>query len=570
MAPFSLSCRLPSDVPALVLFCLLAGCGAGGASEEDSVPVGSSASFPSLLWSGEKALAPGWSQVVTAMEASPVADPVSNPGEAAQVVLTLAAGDWRCDSMVEGLSGGTRWLETGASCPGGGSRAFNWDLRDGEGQVVSPGVYTQVVRVRRGVQPVATIQTPIHVLRLGVTQLGVSAAEDGISQEVPLVYHRTNGERRNYYTVPGDLAEWSLPAPRAGESELDAALGVPREVTPPWEDLETPPVDEEGVPLESGINLPSALVAGSLVSLRAKAGHTALGLDGVVDAGLASSPVPLRLAATGYSPSEPLGEDGEGVLVSLETPAPLVGRYPVSLGIWFEWQDGKGEWRKVGGVMAIPLVIYGMVGPSTVGEGAPGGGGAYDAWVEVVDQATGWVGGITRDPAEVAALLQRGVLYDTELRYDTASGASFYYDWSGPRFDLSAFLRRENGSVVNCSDCAGILATYANMMGCNLDYLTIESDFDLNFIRAIGVEEFTEYPFGEPWGGGFSYHAVVTPDDAETILDATLALDGDEDPLSAPHIEAPPDGVDGDYYLWALSSEWDQIDYYADSRALPR
>ena len=70
-------------------------------------------------------------------------------------------------------------------------------------------------------------------------------------------------------------------------------------------------------------------------------------------------------------------------------------------------------------------------------------------------------------------------------------------------------------------------------------------------------------PFGKPWGCGFSYHAVTTLDDAATIWDATLALDGDKDPTSAPSTELMVHGIPGADYLYRLSPDdtyFDNID----------
>ena len=50
-------------------------------------------------------------------------------------------------------------------------------------------------------------------------------------------------------------------------------------------------------------------------------------------------------------------------------------------------------------------------------------------------------------------------------------------------------------------------------------------------------------------GCGFSYHAVTTPDDADTIYDATLALDGDGDPSGYPAEELLVQAISGDEYL---------------------
>ena len=109
---------------------------------------------------------------------------------------------------------------------------------------------------------------------------------------------------------------------------------------------------------------------------------------------------------------------------------------------------------------------------------------------------------------------------------------------------------------MNCSDCAGILNAYANMLGADLFYAHIFSSFNLNYIEAIGYPDFTHCPFG-PGGCGFSYHAVTTLDDAATIWDATLALDGDKDPTSSPSSELRVHGVAGDEYLTRLSPDDD-------------
>ena len=139
------------------------------------------------------------------------------------------------------------------------------------------------------------------------------------------------------------------------------------------------------------------------------------------------------------------------------------------------------------------------------------------------------------------------------LSYDTQWGASAYteYDWNtydNAHFDLTAFLARSRGSVVNCTDCASILEAHANMLGAVLSYTIITPSFDLNYILAIGGDEYTHCPFGGS-SCGFSYHAVTTPDDGNTIYDATLALDGDDDPGSAPNEVLMVEAIDGDEYL---------------------
>ena len=63
--------------------------------------------------------------------------------------------------------------------------------------------------------------------------------------------------------------------------------------------------------------------------------------------------------------------------------------------------------------------------------------------------------------------------------------------------------------------------------------------------------------FGSPFESGrfsFSYHAVTTPDEALTINDATLAVDGDSDPTAAPHSRRLVQDLTGEDYLTRLSS----------------
>jgi hypothetical protein len=84
----------------------------------------------------------------------------------------------------------------------------------------------------------------------------------------------------------------------------------------------------------------------------------------------------------------------------------------------------------------------------------------------------------------------------------------------------------------------------------------------LNYIQAIGAPEFTETPF-VGGRGGFRYHAV-TGSPAGTIYDATLALDGDGEPETAPFALWLVQGIVPEDYVHALSSEWRDVGMYHD------
>jgi hypothetical protein len=170
-------------------------------------------------------------------------------------------------------------------------------------------------------------------------------------------------------------------------------------------------------------------------------------------------------------------------------------------------------------------------------------------WTEVLDHACAWASW-TADPDEAAGAVTRSVygLGPTLITYDCPGGGSSQY--SGGVFACTQFLDRlrgglGNGIYVNCSDCATISSTFANILGCDLWQSRMGSGFfHLNDILAIGSSVWQPACHGSPgWHDGFSYHEVAwkagcTADDA--IFDACLQVDGDPDPTTAPHTALQP------------------------------
>ena len=204
----------------------------------------------------------------------------------------------------------------------------------------------------------------------------------------------------------------------------------------------------------------------------------------------------------------------------------------------------------------IPLRMYAVYGPPTFGDRT--GEVPYLPWVGVIDPALRAMDGVEPDREAVLDAHVDHIYTDLDIAYDTRWGASAYlsysgYGYEGAAMNLSGFLSRSRGDIVNCSDCSGILMAFANMLGLDLDYAIIRPSFNLNYIQAIGYDEFTHCPFGS-YSCGFSYHAVTTTDmdEASSIWDATLALDGDDDPSSEPNEVMMVHGVSGDEYLERL------------------
>jgi len=218
--------------------------------------------------------------------------------------------------------------------------------------------------------------------------------------------------------------------------------------------------------------------------------------------------------------------------------------------------DGK-EGMVVVGEQVLPMRFFRVLGEPSFGFEGP----KYSPWAAPTFELLQYIDGTPAQHDQVANAVVDYVYYQLGLVYDIERGASAYSEYSGwgyedPHFYFTEFLDREWGNIINCTDAGNLTTTYANMIGAELRHLIILSGFDLKEIKGIGLDYFTSCPFG-PGGCGFSYHAVTTNDSGGTIWDATLLLDGDDEPGSAPHEEMPVFAVDGAEYLYRLSHDDD-------------
>jgi hypothetical protein len=155
-------------------------------------------------------------------------------------------------------------------------------------------------------------------------------------------------------------------------------------------------------------------------------------------------------------------------------------------------------------------------------------------WTDALDIACVWAAGATsRDAA--AALVTARYNGCGRVSYDTVSGATFYGFFD---YNLSQMISRLNGGVglggkVNCTDSANTVSTFANLIGCDLWQSRMASSFALNPMIAIGYAT-----WAIPFSGSFSYHEVAWKGactTADNVFDGCLKVDGDADPVNAPH-----------------------------------
>jgi hypothetical protein len=183
-------------------------------------------------------------------------------------------------------------------------------------------------------------------------------------------------------------------------------------------------------------------------------------------------------------------------------------------------------------------------------------------WTDVLEVACGWAAGATSQRTAIERITRAmNALGGPLFEYDCpGGGASHYVTPATNYFDCSAFLERLDGGIgrgrlINCVDCATIVSTFANCVGCDLSQSRMGMNppfFLCNPILAIGSSNW-ETPCGLP---GFFFHEVAWSGDctaADQVSDACLEVDEDDNPCISPHSPLLPTSElfgqsgDGDY-----------------------
>lgn len=150
-------------------------------------------------------------------------------------------------------------------------------------------------------------------------------------------------------------------------------------------------------------------------------------------------------------------------------------------------------------------------------------------WTAVLEYACCWAA-TAQNPTDAATRITRRVYQlgkDGIARYFKKSQ---YTHAHADVFKCAAFLfDLKLGTLkLNCTDCATIVSTFANILGSELWQSEMVGSFDYNPILRIGESEWRQSNFG--------YHAVAWEEDCNVhndVFDACLQIDGDEDPTTA-------------------------------------
>lgn len=473
----------------------------GGTPNPDDTAAGSDSDSPD-----------GPATVTVALSGTSVFDPVL--GSDAAWTVNVTEGALVRAEVLDGSGAVLRTLADGTATVS----ALTWDGTDSTGARVSPGYFT--LSVSGALDGYTSGEAELTV---GMVRLGLSAGTLGGEDRIPLLWHRGTGTggggggAGRYYVQEKDEPTFTL---SALVDEAGAAVAIPS----PWDDLDAAPSDL------TDQNMPAAFPWDATPTLTLTPGGQVSG-------------VPVTASVEGWTAVEAQVTDG-GELIFERATALAEGPRVVEETLTVVYSSGDQEIAR----QEIPLRVYALLGPPTFDDTES----PYYPWVAAVDPALRAIDGVAPTEEAVISGLVDYIFNDLGLSYDTRYGASVYmsygWSWDTARFNMTGFLARSAGSVVNCSDCSGILTAYANMLGAYLGQSIIEPSFALNYILAIGGDEFTHCPFGE-YSCGFSYHAVTSPDSSDTIYDATLALDGDDDPGSAPNEVLMVQEISGEEYM---------------------
>lgn len=518
----------------------------------------------SITIGGERDALPAQGDLVA--DAVPrVVDPKLDGG-APTFAFHLEPGGSSLSAVAELRSGGTPivTLWSGTLVPGAPPTQVVWDGRDALGERCDTGAYT--LHVAATGQP--PLELPVDVVRLGVSEIEAQESAAG-NDEWQMVYFKKGG-LYDYFATP-EIHEYLCVADGIEGSDLDLNDAEPRPV-PAVHDATDTAVMEGANYEDDAYNYPLAYLRGASPRLELTFGATATSAEGsVMGAGYPVAGYDLRAvvqpsggSAVATGPITP----GGTATVDLDPLPDELGRTDLELEVsWQVAPEGTSQWSDVPGATTIPLRVYTLLAEPNFAAGTSGT--RYGPWVEVAEYLCTWkavLGLPSGDEQEVTALHVKGffgqngglteaiegVLYDCgPLGGD--GGATHYFSFGNWRMDLtSLFDGHANGIYVNCSDNMGATTTMLAMMGVDGMRPVRLGNMSLRAIWGIGAPGYTT----NLWGGGnhsFSYHHIVTNDDAVTVSDTCMQLDEDGNADSTP-------GVPG----WNHHRTWAGVGGYND------
>ena len=421
----------------------------------------------------------------------------------------------------------------------------SWDGRDDEGRAFDPGEATiKLTAVCDGAEQ-EVAQTEAYIVRLGPSLIDLMSPE-GASGQVGLAYHKKSlievdispvGERPEYKQEPQGVLGSGIDRDD-GSARPAVALWTNAHI-PPWADGE---VTQHNVP--TGYIAERAMAA--MVELDdvaiSEARHIAVSSWG---------PEPEKIPAIRLASNGALIEPGESLEVALGNAASTMGKHIQTVEWTFETEDKDGTWHPIPGMFETEHAYYVLAGEPALLDGSSFGASPAVPWIGVLEDTSEQFEGVPATTEDTLDTLRDYLFNHEYLIYDPGSGTYSDFDgpymyWSSITAQVSSFLDRREGLSLYCHSMSCMLSALAGNHGVRAEQIVLGVNFTTNLTRAAGTDSWRAWSFNS--------HSVVTPDDGETIWDASIALDGDDEPDDDGEIdEVMPKGMTGDEYMWRLT-----------------
>lgn len=456
-------------------------------------------------------------------------------------VRPFATGDCAATATLTNEVGQERVLDLPLAPEGPAlTGAAEWDGRDADGVPFDVGAVAAIVTATCG-EARSSGTGELWILRLGVAAVDFGEGSDPAAH-VPLAFHKSDLLTPAVQVIDALTPEYAV---AAAVSDLDLDDGSPRPAIPVWGDPAVPPWGDAD-PGAVDVNVPAGVVAGAAAHLTVTPGAVAINArtrtpTPAIPEGAPALRVRVGDVTAAWEPGVsldiPLSDDGLG-----RSDVPLPWRWEVVAE-----DDGS---TPVPGSVTTTHRIYRTAGPSQLRDGAAIGAAPPVPWVATLEELAPVVEGLPADPAAVLDALRDHlhenpwVIYDpNDSDYSGYQGQYIYweYTWS----ELTEWLDRDSGVRLYCHSMSCLLSVLAGSQGVYAPQQVLGVGFYTNLTRAAGTTDWLHWSFNS--------HSVVSPDDGATIWDASIDLDGDDDPSSMPVEPVSPKGMPGDEYLWRLT-----------------
>lgn len=424
-----------------------------------------------------------------------------------------------------------------------------WAGRDDAGVLFDPGRATAVAVTTCDDGGVGVATADVFVVRLALGTVDLDDSGDGGHVEV--AFHKLDVETRAVTPVDAATPEYRG-APADAVADADEDDGTPRASVDLWTNPDMPPWGD-GAAVDVAYDVPAAYVAGSTPRFRVLPATTALSARtlGPVPALPYDAP-PLRIVADGLTPVQDGAWTADTAVELDGAPLdPTLGR--ADLDVTWRWEAWDGDaWVAVPGSVTTTHRLYRLLGPPSLRDGTALGFAAPLPWIGTLEDLEPAVEGLPADVPTVLSALRDWLHWNDWLVYDpndsaysSYSGAYIYWDYTWS--ELGDWLDRDDGLHLYCHSLSCLFSVLAGTEGVYAPQQVLGVGFTTNLVRAAGTDEWLAW--------GFNSHSVVSPDDGATLWDASIDLDGDADPSTAPETVLEPKGLSFDAYTTALTAD---------------